>query len=54
MSRPAYRALMFRSEALSKLYGNAVTRLSQRVVQGTRPGWRDGWRRTSLLRRRPR
>jgi hypothetical protein len=28
MSQPAYRALMIRSEALNKLYGNAVTRLS--------------------------
>jgi hypothetical protein len=30
MSQPAYRALMIRSEALNKLYGNAVTRLSPR------------------------
>jgi len=28
MSQPEYRALMIRSEALNKLYGNAVTRLS--------------------------
>jgi hypothetical protein len=28
MSQPEYRALMLRSEALNKLYGNAVTRLS--------------------------
>ena len=28
MSPPEYRALMIRSEALNKLYGNAVTRLS--------------------------
>ena len=28
MSQPAYRALMIRSEALNKRYGNAVTRLS--------------------------
>ena len=30
MSEPAYRALTIRSEALNKLYGNAVTRLSPR------------------------
>ena len=30
MSQPAYRALMIRSEALNKLYGIAVTRLSPR------------------------
>ena len=30
MSQPEYRALMIRSEALNKLYGNAVTRLSPR------------------------
>src|SRR5207249_3218094 len=28
MSQPEYRALTIRSEALNKLYGNAVTRLS--------------------------
>jgi hypothetical protein len=28
MSQPAYRALLIRSEALNKLYGNEVTRLS--------------------------
>jgi hypothetical protein len=28
MSQPEYRALVIRSEALNKLYGNAVTRLS--------------------------
>ena len=31
MSQPEYRALMIRSAALNKLYGNAVTRRSQRV-----------------------
>jgi hypothetical protein len=30
MSQPEYRALMIRSEALNKRYGNAVTRLSPR------------------------
>jgi hypothetical protein len=30
MSQPEYRALMIRGEALNKLYGNAVTRLSPR------------------------
>jgi hypothetical protein len=30
MSQPEYRALMIRSEALNKLYGNAATRLSPR------------------------
>jgi hypothetical protein len=30
MSQSEYRALMFRSEALNKLHGNAVTRLSPR------------------------
>jgi hypothetical protein len=34
MSQPEYRALMIRSEALNKLYGNAVTRLSPRQFQG--------------------
>ena len=33
MSQPEYRALMIRSEALNKLYGNAVTRLSPRVFK---------------------
>ena len=34
MSQPEYRALMIRSEALNKLYANAVTRLSPRVFEG--------------------
>ena len=34
MSQPAYRALMIRSEALNKLYGNAVTRLSPQQFTG--------------------
>lgn len=33
MSQPESRALMIRSEALNKLYGNAVTRLSPRVFK---------------------
>jgi hypothetical protein len=33
MSQPEYRALMIRSEALTKLYANAVTRLSPRVFK---------------------
>jgi hypothetical protein len=33
MSQPEYRALMIRSEARNKLYGNAVTRLSPRVFK---------------------
>jgi hypothetical protein len=34
MTQPEYRALMIRSEALNKLYGNAVTRLSPRQFEG--------------------
>ena len=34
MSQPEYRALMIRSEALNKLYGNAVTRLSPQQFTG--------------------
>jgi hypothetical protein len=34
MSQPQYRALMIRGEALNKLYGNAVTRLSPRQFKG--------------------
>ncbi len=33
MSQPEYRAAMIRSEALNKLYGNAVTRHSPRVFK---------------------
>jgi hypothetical protein len=33
MSQAEYRALMIRSEALNKLYGNAVTRLPARVFK---------------------
>jgi hypothetical protein len=32
MNQPAYRALVIRSEALDKLYGNAVTRLSRQQI----------------------
>jgi hypothetical protein len=33
MSQPEYRALIIRSEALNKLYGNAVTRPSLRAYK---------------------
>jgi hypothetical protein len=34
MSKPEHRALMIRSEALNKLYGNALTRLSPQQFKG--------------------